>query len=93
MYNPFLNNCNSIIAIVIAMILGGGLVFQTLQEDELSSQSQFSIENNTLTILTKPIPSLPPHAHEVSANEVDSIFSDGHGVLISSDKFEVPFDM
>lgn len=53
----------------------------------------FVVTSNTLTILTNPIPSLPPHAHKADVTGVDSVLAPGHGKIVDSAMYEVPFDM
>lgn len=53
----------------------------------------FIVTNKTLTILTAPIPTLAPHAHKSDITGVDSILAPGHGKLVESGKYVVPFDM
>lgn len=41
--------------------------------------------SGTITILTHPVPVLPPHTHRADQEGVDSLFDAGHGVTVTSD--------
>lgn len=50
-------------------------------------------ERGTLTLMTRPVGALPPHVHETTDMNVDSILNPGHGILTESDYFIVPEDL
>lgn len=49
--------------------------------------------NGSLTLLTRPVRALPPHAHDFTASNVDSILASGHGLVVESDLYVVPEDL
>lgn len=47
----------------------------------------------SLTILTKPVRSLPPHTHDSTPTNADSILASGHGIVVESELYTVPEDV
>lgn len=78
------------------VVLGGivvlGVLFVAYDEQRPYVRFPFSKEG-TLTLLTRPVPVLPPHAHESTSTRSDSILSPGHGLIVESDVFVVSEDM
>ncbi|MBP7741450.1 MAG: hypothetical protein KA104_02040, partial [Candidatus Pacebacteria bacterium] len=53
----------------------------------------FVVTSHSMTILTAPIATLPPHAHKADITGVDSVLAPGHGIIVNSAFYTVPFDM
>lgn len=81
------------------VVLGTGFVLLVtatgigMMHIRTSTNTSFLQTKDTLTILTTPLAVLPPHAHKESATGIDSVLAPGHGVLVESERYEIPFDM
>lgn len=78
----------SVLLCLGALLLALALMYWLQREPVL-----FKVSSNTMTILTAPIHTLPPHAHKADATGVDSVLAPGHGVVVNSAHYTVPFDM
>lgn len=70
-----------------ALLLFGAYLLVSTWGAERDTQSR------TITLMTKPIPVLPPHEHRAEDATVDSVFDAGHGIIVESESFRVPEDL
>ncbi len=69
-----------LISLALYLLVGGGRFFSTTP-------------SHSFTILTAPVPTLPPHTHKADSTGLDSVLSAGHGKFVSSGRYVIPFDM
>lgn len=76
------------VACVLVVVFILTILFWMQKKSEL-----FVVTSHSMTILTAPIAVLPPHAHKADITGVDSVLAPGHGVVVNSAHYTVPFDM